>query len=66
MQGPRQPYGYYEQQRMKHYKQVNLERALVNPNENWMFAKLEQTGFKWKRQVLRACASSTSSVRSSG
>jgi very-short-patch-repair endonuclease len=29
----------------------NLERALVNKNENWMACKLQGSGFKWKRQA---------------
>ena len=31
-------------------KEQNLSKALVNDNENWMFDKLKQTEWKWKRQ----------------
>ena len=35
------------------HRKLNLARARLNPNENWMLKKLrEQTPYKWSRQVL--------------
>jgi very-short-patch-repair endonuclease len=36
---------------MRGRKDQNLTRALSNSNENWLFARLEATGFKWTRQA---------------
>ena len=36
---------------MQMRQQQNLERCLVNANENWMADKLQATGFKWRRQA---------------
>lgn len=32
-------------------KEENIERALNNPNENWMWKKLQRTSYKWSRQA---------------
>lgn len=32
-------------------KTQNVKRALVNPNENWMWKKLQKTTYKWSRQA---------------
>lgn len=36
---------------MREREFVNLARAKINPNENWMLAKLKQTPHKWRRQT---------------
>jgi very-short-patch-repair endonuclease len=36
---------------MRGRQMQNLAMAVVNPNENWMRAKLDSTGLKWRRQA---------------
>jgi len=37
---------------MRMRQEQNISRAVNNTNENWMYAKLLETPYKWKRQAL--------------
>lgn len=37
--------------RIRNLKLANLAVSVKNRNENWMYRKLLQTGYKWKRQA---------------
>ena len=36
---------------MKGRQEQNVEQSRRNPNELWMFERLQRTGYKWRRQA---------------